>query len=36
MDCIEPFPSWPHFDDELIGAAETVLRSGKVNYWTGQ
>jgi dTDP-4-amino-4,6-dideoxygalactose transaminase/nucleoside-diphosphate-sugar epimerase len=36
MDYAEPFPSWPHFDDELIGAAEAVLRSGKVNYWTGQ
>jgi dTDP-4-amino-4,6-dideoxygalactose transaminase/nucleoside-diphosphate-sugar epimerase len=31
----EPFPSWPHFDHDLIAAAESVLRSGKVNYWTG-
>ena len=28
-------PSWPVFDDEMILAAERVLRSGKVNYWTG-
>ena len=26
---------WPHFDDEQIAAAAAVLRSGKVNYWTG-
>lgn len=26
---------WPHFDDEQIEAAAQVLRSGKVNYWTG-
>lgn len=31
-----PFPPWPHFDDEAIEAATAVLRSGKVNYWTGQ
>lgn len=31
-----PFPSWPHFDDDLIDAVESVLRSNKVNYWTGQ
>ncbi len=29
------FPPWPHFDDEQLAAAERVLRSGKVNYWTG-
>ena len=27
---------WPHFDDEQVAAAEAVLRSGKVNYWTGE
>ena len=27
---------WPHFDDEQITAVTEVLRSGKVNYWTGQ
>lgn len=26
---------WPHFDDEQIEAAAVVLRSGKVNAWTG-
>jgi dTDP-4-amino-4,6-dideoxygalactose transaminase len=27
---------WPHFDDEMVAAAERVLRSGKVNSWTGE
>jgi dTDP-4-amino-4,6-dideoxygalactose transaminase len=27
---------WPTFDDEQIAAAIGVLRSGKVNYWTGE
>jgi dTDP-4-amino-4,6-dideoxygalactose transaminase len=26
---------WPQFNDEAIRAVENVLRSGKVNYWTG-
>jgi dTDP-4-amino-4,6-dideoxygalactose transaminase len=26
---------WPQFDEEAIRAVEAVLRSGKVNYWTG-
>lgn len=26
---------WPNFDENAIGAVEQVLRSGKVNYWTG-
>ncbi len=26
---------WPHFDEKAIRAVEEVLRSGKVNYWTG-
>lgn len=26
---------WPYFDDEMVAAAERVLRSGRVNYWTG-
>ncbi len=30
-----PFPPWPVFGEEEIEAAERVLRSGKVNYWTG-
>ena len=27
---------WPVFDDEQIAVAAAVLRSGKVNYWTGE
>ena len=27
---------WPKFDEATIQAVEAVLRSGKVNYWTGQ
>jgi dTDP-4-amino-4,6-dideoxygalactose transaminase len=30
-----PLPHWPHFDENAIKAVEAVLRSGKVNYWTG-
>lgn len=26
---------WPFFDNDEVEAATTVLRSGKVNYWTG-
>jgi dTDP-4-amino-4,6-dideoxygalactose transaminase len=29
------FPSWPYFEQDEIEAASAVLRSGKVNYWTG-
>jgi dTDP-4-amino-4,6-dideoxygalactose transaminase len=28
-------PHWPHFDQDMIDAAANVLRSAKVNYWTG-
>ena len=31
-----PFPSWPTFGIEEIETATAVLRSGKVNYWTGE
>lgn len=31
----EELPSWPHFEDDEIEAVARVLRSGKVNYWTG-
>jgi dTDP-4-amino-4,6-dideoxygalactose transaminase len=31
-----PFSPWPHFADDEIEAVASVLRSGKVNYWTGQ
>src|SRR5512142_3413575 len=27
---------WPQFDENAIQAVEQVLRSGKVNYWTGR
>lgn len=27
---------WPYYDDEQIAAVATVLRSGRVNYWTGE
>lgn len=30
------FAPWPHFEADEIEAAASVLRSGKVNYWTGQ
>jgi dTDP-4-amino-4,6-dideoxygalactose transaminase len=32
---LSSWPAWPHFDEEMIEAAARVLRSGKVNYWTG-
>lgn len=31
-----PFAPWPCFDTEEVEAASAVLRSGKVNYWTGE
>jgi len=31
----EMFPPWPAFEEEEIEAAAAVLRSGRVNYWTG-
>lgn len=30
-----PLPPWPCLDENAIKAVESVLRSGKVNYWTG-
>lgn len=30
------FTIWPHFDEDEIAAVAAVLRSGKVNYWTGE
>ncbi len=30
------YPRWPHFAEDEIAAVQEVLRSGKVNYWTGQ
>ena len=29
------FPPWPCFGDDEIEAVTRVLRSGKVNQWTG-
>jgi len=34
--CSKPFPTWPIFAQDEIEAVQTVLQSGKVNYWTGQ
>lgn len=31
-----PFAPWPHFAEDEVEAAVQVLRSGKVNYWTGE
>ena len=31
----QAFPEWPQFHGEDIDAVAAVLRSGKVNYWTG-
>jgi dTDP-4-amino-4,6-dideoxygalactose transaminase len=30
------FASWPHFAPDEVDAATRALRSGKVNYWTGE
>jgi dTDP-4-amino-4,6-dideoxygalactose transaminase len=32
----DKLPPWPQFDDHAICSVEEVLRSGKVNYWTGK
>ena len=32
---VMPNESWPFFDEEMIQAVESVIRSGRVNYWTG-
>ena len=31
----EKLPGWPSFDEETIKAAMEPLKTGKVNYWTG-
>jgi dTDP-4-amino-4,6-dideoxygalactose transaminase len=31
-----PLAPWPHVDDEQLEAVTAVLKSGKVNYWSGQ
>ena len=30
-----PLPPWPNYGDSELEAAQKVLTSGKVNYWTG-
>jgi len=32
----KPMPTWPVFDDVDIATVAEVLRSGRVNYWTGE
>ncbi len=32
----DKLPHWPVFDENAIKSVEAVLRSGKVNYWTGR
>ncbi|WP_241255677.1 DegT/DnrJ/EryC1/StrS family aminotransferase, partial [Candidatus Protofrankia californiensis] len=32
----EPFPAWPSFAPESIDRAMEPLRTGRVNYWTGE
>ncbi|MBX9585868.1 MAG: DegT/DnrJ/EryC1/StrS aminotransferase family protein [Gammaproteobacteria bacterium] len=29
------YPTWPHFEEDECRAVQNVLKSGKVNYWTG-
>lgn len=29
------FPAWPHISEDEVEAVARVLRSGKINYWTG-
>lgn len=31
-----PLPPWPYFEQDEIEAVTSVLRSGRVNYWTGE
>jgi hypothetical protein len=31
-----PWPPWPHFEQDEIDGVTEVLRSGNVNYWTGE
>ena len=30
------WPAWPHFDSDERAAADEVLASGRVSYWTGE
>jgi hypothetical protein len=31
-----PFPLWPYFAEDEVAAVAEVMRSGRVNYWTGE
>ena len=31
-----PFAPWPQFSDDAVETVAGVLRTGSVNYWTGQ
>ncbi|HXY03356.1 MAG TPA: DegT/DnrJ/EryC1/StrS family aminotransferase [Terriglobales bacterium] len=33
---IEAFAKWPHYTESTIAAVAEILRSGRVNYWTGE
>jgi dTDP-4-amino-4,6-dideoxygalactose transaminase len=35
-DASVEFAPWPHFAEDEVEAVASVLRSGKVNYWTGE
>lgn len=35
MNKVSPVAPWPFYPDDEIAAVTEVLRSGKVNYWTG-
>lgn len=32
----QPLAPWPYFADDEISAVTAILKSGKVNYWTGE
>jgi dTDP-4-amino-4,6-dideoxygalactose transaminase len=32
----EPFPKWPYYTEAMRAAVGNILRSGRVNYWTGE
>ena len=32
---VPQFPGWPRYDEDEVAAATAVLRTGRVNYWTG-
>jgi len=33
---LHPWPAWPSYSEEEVTAVSRVLRSGLVNYWTGE